>query len=135
MPALIDLPQTIDPSPADQQGARSLASLLEDATLTPEADRIRAALLSVLRDMGKGRAFSIMALDEELTPNQAAQLVGVSRPFLIHLLRRGVIAYRQVGTHYRIRLSELIRYQQEQERRHSLVDDLVSDREDLGLAL
>lgn len=133
MPTLADLPQTIDPSLADQQGARLLARLLEGAELTPEAEPIRSALLSVLHGLGRGRAFSLMALDEELTPNQAAQLLGVSRPFLIHLLQRGVIPYRQVGTHYRIRLSELLGYRQEQERRHSLVDDLVRDREELGL--
>ena len=133
MPALLDLPQTIQSSPADQEEARYLAHVLESAPNAPEAQNIRAAFLHILKEVGKGHAYTILALEEELTPNQAAELIGVSRPFLMHLLRQKAIPYRHVGTHYRIRLSDLLRYQQEQERRHRQVDELVLDREDLGL--
>jgi excisionase family DNA binding protein len=132
MSVLLDHPQTIVSSVANQQGAQVLARVLEGADLTPEADAIRAAFLTVLYDMDKkGRAFTIMSLEEELTPNQASELIGVSRPFLMHLLQNKLIAYRQVGTHYRIRLSELMRYQREQEHRHAFVDELVREGEEI----
>jgi excisionase family DNA binding protein len=132
MSVLLNHPQTIVSSVANQKGAQILARVLEGVELTPEADAMRLAFLSVLHDMDKkGRAFTVMSLEEELTPNQAAELIGVSRPFLMHLLQHKLIAYRQVGTHYRIRLSELTRYQQEQERRHAFVDELVRDGEEI----
>ena len=134
MSLLLNHPQTIVSSVANQKGAQILARVLEGVELTPEADAMRLAFLNVLHDMDKkGRAFTIMALDDELTPNQAAELIGVSRPFLMHLLQDKLIAYRQVGSHYRVRVSELTRYQQEQERRHSFMDELVRDREEMGL--
>jgi excisionase family DNA binding protein len=134
MSVLLNHPQTIVSSVANQKGAQILVRVLEGVELTPEADAMRLAFLNVLHDMDKkGRAFTIMALDDELTPNQAAELIGVSRPFLMHLLHDKLIAYRQVGAHYRIRVSELTRYQQEQERRHAFVDELVRDREEMGL--
>lgn len=53
--------------------------------------------------------------DRELSPNAAAEVLGVSRPHLMKLLKRGRIAYRRVGRDYRIAMADLSGYMREQE--------------------
>jgi excisionase family DNA binding protein len=81
-----------------------------------------------------GNTVKVMSVDAELTTQQAADLLNVSRPFLIKLLEKGDLEYRKVGTHRRIRLEDLLvyRYQRDADRRR-LLDEITSESQALGL--
>lgn len=74
--------------------------------------------LDVLLDAhASGTSVSLLPSNGELTPNQAAEVLGVSRPFLVKLLDAGKIPFRHVGAHRRIRIDALNAYRQREEER------------------
>ncbi|CUR55542.1 Transcriptional regulator, MerR family [metagenome] len=91
-------------------------------------------LARVLAHMAAGQGVSVVPAYAELTTQQAAELLNVSRPFLIGLLDAGEIEYRKVGKHRRIRARSLMAYiaLDDQERRES-ADELTRLNQELGL--
>jgi len=89
------------------------------------------ALRLVVDAMSKGQTIILAPQGEELTSQQAADLLRVSRPHLIKLLDEGEIAFHRVGTHRRIRLEDVITYKRKrsQDRRERL-DELTRLSED-----
>lgn len=84
-------------------------------------------LAEILRNMAQGRGVSIVPSTAELTTQQAADLLNVSRPFLIGLLTSGEIPHRTVGTHRRIRAEDLLTYRAaDDRRRREAADDLTA---------
>ena len=75
---------------------------------------IPASLLQALRvvvaDLQQGDAISIMTLHQALTTQEAAEILNVSRPYLIKILEEGAMPYTKVGTHRRIRLNDVLAY-------------------------
>ncbi len=72
----------------------------------PAVDLLRRSLLEI----AQGHAVAVTALDAELTTQQAANHLKMSRPHLIRLLEEGKIRFRRVGTHRRIRFRDLEAY-------------------------
>jgi excisionase family DNA binding protein len=67
-------------------------------------------LRRLLTDLAAGNAVSIIPHARELSTFQAAAILGVSRPFVIGLIEKGELAAHRVGTHRRIRMSDLLAY-------------------------
>src|SRR5262245_36069756 len=97
----------------------------QEATLELPAAAVKL-LVGILEDMASGRAAMIMPHTSELTTQQAAGFLNVSRPFLIQLLKEKKIPLRMVGTHRRIRLEDVLRYKEaiDAERR-KVLDELA----------
>ncbi len=99
----------------------------------PMPDAIRRILELSLARLAEGGGIAVLPLGREVTPRQAAEILGVSRPFVVRLLKEGEIPSRTVGTHHRIALEDLLDYKRrvEDERRRTL-DLLARDSEQVG---
>lgn len=91
-------------------------------------------LLRVLTHMANGSAVTVLPVQATLTTQHAADLLGVSRPYLVRLLDEGAIPFHKVGTHRRVRAADVFAYrEQRQAKSKRLLDDLTVEAQDLGL--
>jgi excisionase family DNA binding protein len=106
-----------------------LDSMVEPMVLPVEAI---AALQNALDDIAAG--VTPEGVDEEMTTQEFADLLNVSRPFVVSLLEAGEIPFRKVGTKRRVLCSDALRYKQvEDESRYAAVRELTALSEELGL--
>ena len=91
-------------------------------------------IASVLREVSHGRRVRIVSTEAELTTQEAADMLNVSRPYLVKLLQEKAIPYRSVGTRRRVLLDDLLAYKEkESASRMAGVDELVAESQRLGL--
>ncbi len=91
-------------------------------------------LKASLKEFGEGHGVTLLTSKRELSTAEAAELLGISRPHLIHtLLDGGQLPFRRVGTHRRLALTDVLSYQAERERQHTLLDEIAADEQAAGL--
>lgn len=91
-------------------------------------------LLAVLRQLAQGHDVAVLPVQAELTTQQAADALNVSRPFVIKLMESGQLPFRRVGTHRRVRLTDVLTYKQlDDARRADAADALAAEAQALGL--
>lgn len=91
-------------------------------------------LSKMLREFGHGKNVTVLATDTEVTSQQAADFLKVSRPYLVKLLEEGKIPFRLVGPRRRVLLRDLLHYkEQEEAERHRGLDELAAEAQKLGM--
>ena len=149
-----DFPETITPTPDEailaQESSRRLSRFVstkrkkllqlriqpddapEETVSIPEsAFRL---LNEILTQMAKGNAVTLIPVHAELTTQQAADILNVSRPFLVEQLEKGVIPYRKVGTHRRIFFKDLMDFKEAMVRnRLKALEKLAAQSQELGM--
>lgn len=105
----------------------------QEATITLPA-KAAELLLSILVQMAEGKAVTILPTHAEITTQQAADLLNVSRPYFVRLIEKGEIPFRKVGTHRRVYLGEVMAYRERIEKaRERSLDELAELSQELGL--
>lgn len=131
-----------------KETSRVLASRLQDAdpmelrivdhdaseeTLKLPAPAVRL-LLRILEEMAQGNAVTLIPVHAELTTQEAADILNISRPSLIQLLDAKKIEFRRVGTHRRIRFEALMTYKRKAvAERQAAIDEFIAYNEELGI--
>ena len=119
-------------------GADPALSLLVSDAQGDEAIKLPAVvgemLLEALEGMASGSSVAVIRKDTELTTQQAADLLNVSRPFLVGLLESGTIPFHKVGTHRRVRFDAILRYKNTMDAaRRRALDKLAADAQKLDM--
>lgn len=121
---LLERPDTVLPNERDAElateSSRVLSSVkdptdifrvhLENGEELVLPAAVRTLLMHVLTEMSRGNAVTLVPIHAELTTQEAADYLNVSRPHLISLLETQAIPFRKVGTHRRIKFHDLKAY-------------------------
>ena len=100
-----------------------------DITLTPAMSDL---FLELLGYIGSGDAVTLLPMQQMLTTQQAADLLNVSRPYLIKLIEKGDIPHSTVGRHRRVKAEDVFAYKSARGRaRAEALDELISGSKDL----
>jgi excisionase family DNA binding protein len=153
MPVPLESFETVAPTESDtrlaRESSRRLAShrlgrrssvriqILDDAergeTVVIPASALRL-LLHMLSEMAEGNAVTLIPVHAELTTQQAADLLNVSRPFLVNLLDSGQLPSRKVGTHRRVLFRDVMDYKRRTDAdRIKALDELTAQAQELNL--
>ena len=111
-----------------------LARFLHAEDAAHEVPPATLRLLSqILALMARQQTFVLYPESSELTTKQAAELLGVSRPFLIGILESGAIPHRKIGRHRRVLMKDVLAYKKTMQlNRRAALDELVKASEDAG---
>jgi excisionase family DNA binding protein len=113
----------------DPLSMRVLGQAHEETVRVP-ASAVRM-LIRILEEMAKGNAVTLIPVHAELTTQEAADMLNISRPSLIQLLDEGKIEFRKVGTHRRVRFEALMAYKRKAlaDRKAALAELAAYDQE------
>ncbi|WP_336084418.1 helix-turn-helix domain-containing protein [Nocardia sp. SSK8] len=131
-----DLRELLDLSVFLEQHDEPAALLGPDGQQIPLPVEVYEVLVQVVDAMRKRRAVTIAPVEQCLTTQQAADLLGISRPTLIKLLEKGELPCEKPSgsRHRRLLLSDVLDYQERRRaERTDVLDDLVRDAEGDGL--
>ena len=143
--ALIPDAHDIELAAKSSLALRSLAAATGDLTLTISGEgattgemRIPASavrlLFAALSHMACGNGVSLLPLDTELRTQEAADLLNVSRPYLVGLLEKGAMPFRMVGNQRRVGLGDLMDYKARTDiDRRAALDELAQLGQEMGI--
>ncbi|MES2211540.1 MAG: excisionase family DNA-binding protein [Pseudomonadota bacterium] len=98
------------------------------------SDSAMKLLSDILHQFSKGNSVKIIPVNSEVTTQEAADLLNVSRPFIIGLLEAGKISYKMVGTRRKVLIDDLMAYKESMyHARLKTLDDLTKDAQDLDM--
>ena len=133
-----------EPTETDAAIARILLQVLtplqrpEEVSVNVQDRQVRIpaamvpALIEAAKLISEGHAIDVIPADKEVSAQDAADFLKVSRPYLLNLVKKGVLPYRMVGAHHRIPMGALIAYKRDQAPRRRSLDALTGETQDLG---
>lgn len=115
-----------------EQGSRA-ALVAPDGTRLELPAELFEVLFEIVQAMSYGLAVTVAPHHTVLTTSEAAQVLGISRPTLVRLLESGEIPFEQPSRHRRVRLADVLAYQERARRaRAAGLDEMVRVSEDAG---
>lgn len=91
-------------------------------------------LMEILSELADGNAVKVVPVYAELTTQEAADLLNVSRPHLVKLLEDGALAFHRTGKHRRVRFVDLMQYKEARERTsEQAMAELAQQSQELGM--
>lgn len=90
------------------------------------------AIRDLLRTLRTSNRVAVIGESEELSPEEAGKILGISRPLVARKMDAGKLPFRYVGAHRRCKLSDVLALKEEEERRNQALRELVEDSEDLA---
>jgi excisionase family DNA binding protein len=127
------------PTEKDTAAARALLQALKparaskDVSMTIKDQRLSVpavmvpALIEAAKLISEGHTIDVIPVDEEVSAQEAADLLKVSRPYLLNLVKKGVLPCRMVGAHHRIPIAAVITYKREQTPRRRALEALSAE--------
>ena len=121
--------------PADGESLRiQVVAAGKEVTTLDLPAAAAAPLMEILKAMGEGRPVAVHVIDAEVTTQQAADLLHVSRPFLVGLIDKGTLPARMVGNQRRLPLKDVLAYKRDnQAKRREALEELAKLDQELGL--
>lgn len=116
--------------PESGKGPVVLRAGQKDVRLPPGVSR---AVRRLLDRLAAGEAIQMVSADTELTSREAAELLGISRTYLVRLVDEGRIPARMVGTHRRLKASDVLAYRRDREERLAKVAAIAEADAELGI--
>lgn len=118
----------------DGNQTSTVALVGPDGQPVPLPPEILAILREVTQAMADGRAITVAPHAQVLSTQEAAELLGISRPTFVAILERGELPYETPGRHRRVHLIDVLDYQQRRrQQRRVVLDNLSRDAEELGI--
>lgn len=112
----------------------SISVRLDDGTELPLPRAVTPLLIHLLTEMSHGNAVTLIPVHAELTTQEAANLLNVSRPHLIRLLEKGKIKFHKIGTHRRVKFVDLEAYREKfEQERLAAMTELAREAQELGM--
>ena len=94
---------------------------------------VAEALLQVVDAMRRGLAVTVAPQDQRLTTQEAADMLGISRPTLVRMLEAGEIPFEKVRRHRRLFLTDVLEFRERQRRAaNEALSDMVADAQAMG---
>lgn len=89
------------------------------------------AIQTLLEHLVNGQRVAILAEDQEISPNDAAEILGMSRPLVVHRMDVGDLPFRYVGKHRRAKLRDVLTLKARLDAQQEALDALAEDTEAL----
>lgn len=90
-----------------------------------------AAVEALLGHLLRGERVAVLTEDQEISPNDASSILGISRPLVVHRMDLGDLPFRYVGKHRRAKLKDVLTLKAQLDARQKALDALAEDTEDL----
>jgi excisionase family DNA binding protein len=143
MTALVERNRVLAPNPAEHDELAHLNEVMQHIVDEPIEDGVTQivapdgtslelpasafeGLRAIVDDLAHGRTVVLLPNDRLLTTNEAAEVLSVSRQFLVRLLDRGEIPFDKVGTHRRLAVGDVLAYREQRaDRRREKLEELT----------
>jgi excisionase family DNA binding protein len=107
---------------------------VEDSPVLKLPPKVLRLFADLLGSLAQGKAVSVIPKELDITTQEAAMFLNVSRPYFVRLLEEGQIPFHKVGTHRRVRFEDVVHYKEaRRQKSQEALQELADQAQELGL--